>query len=202
MSEKQKQQIIPLRNPSQMDTYVHVTSPRTWLIAVALFLVMAALTFWGFFGRIPQYYETIGVGTDYLIDYDADGEASETDDGMDDPLHISSVFCLVEPNLFNSKQLNDKQANVYFLDGTFIQGTTYLEKGSPSSQSEIESVLASRLIDDDWVISNLRIEKNKYWYLVEIRLEDDLDDIYWGATCDVSIVTHEDAPITYLFQRQ
>ena len=202
MNEKHNTQAAPLRNPSQMDTYVHVTSPRIWLIAVALFMVMASLAFWGFFGRIPQYYETTGVGAGILIPDGIDGEKTEGEDGIADPVYISMVYCLVDPSLYNSKQLDGKKANVIFNEGTAIQGVTFMEKGAPYSRKEIEEKLKSMLVDDDWVISSLKLDRNKYWFFLMIELNEDLEDLYWGATCSVSIVTHEDAPISYLFPQQ
>ena len=127
MNEKHNTQAAPLRNPSQMDTYVHVTSPRIWLIAVALFMVMASLAFWGFYGRIPQYYETTGVGAGIWFSDEPDGERTEDEDGIADPILISVVYCLVDPSRYNSRQLDGKKANVIFNEGTAIQGVTFME---------------------------------------------------------------------------
>jgi len=198
---EQIKQTVPLRNPSQMDTYVHVTSPRTWLIAVALFLFLAALAFWGFFGRIPQYHETTGVGVNDVRSFELTEimDPSELDTPGDDK--VSIVLCLIEPNLYSTKQLNNKKANIFFRDGTTVQGTTVVPWGSPLSKSEVENDLAYWLVDEEWILSNLNIDKSKYWYLVTVILDTDLPDIYWGAICDVEIVTSEDTPISFLFKR-
>lgn len=193
---------VSLRNPSQMDTYVHVTSPRTWLIAVALFLVMAALAFWGFFGRIPQYHETIGVGVDDATSALLNDESIDFVEYVDKDEKVSMILCLVEPNLFSLKQLDKKKANVFFRDGTTVQGVTQLTTGAPQSQVEIEKELDYWLVDEDWVISNLDLEKSKYWYLVKVDLDEDVPNMYWGAICDVEIVTDEDTPISFLFKQE
>lgn len=186
-----KESTDQILNPDQMDSYIEVTTPRTWLIAAALFLVLTALGFWGFFGRIPRYFETTGVSINYLPDQDVEEGGNS---------FTTTVMCLADPTSFNARQLNEKQASIVFKEGLRASGSTLLYTASPLSRDEILKNLDELLNEHDWVVSDLGLDKNDFWYMIMINLDTPLDERYWGDTVSVSVVTGEAAPISFLFK--
>lgn len=43
---------IKVKSPEQLDNYIHVTSPGSWLVLSSIIILLAGFTFWIFTGEI------------------------------------------------------------------------------------------------------------------------------------------------------
>lgn len=179
-----------VRSPEKIDDYIRVTTPGTWIVVLALVLILVAIIVWGVVGRIPVYYTTKGVGMS--IDFNRE----KADLGNADDYIVKGVLCFVESNEISSRELQDKPVNVQFRDGTWHPGQAYLIDTTPEGDEEIREMLEGYNIDSDWVLSMLG--QGVYRYPVYIRLDFELDYLYWGEIADASIIIDEVQPIHFL----
>ena len=183
-----------IETPDQMNDYVRVATPRTWMIAIALLVLLAALLLWGFLGKIPQSIKAVGVGAmDTVTIYSGEPVPYDT--------RVNHVMCFVDPEEISVHQLNEKDATVTFNDGRKASGHTIVTEATPYSEEKAEKVLEDYFLNDPWVESRLDApEEDNFRCLVDILLDEDLDHLYSGEFADVYIVTRMDPPVTFLFQ--
>ncbi|MCR4688410.1 MAG: hypothetical protein K5745_02555 [Saccharofermentans sp.] len=179
-----------VRSPERLDDYIRVTTPGTWIIAVALTLVLASFVVWGFIGKIPIYHSARSVGM--RLGYDpAIADLSNADDFI-----VEGVLCFVEASEVSSRQLQDKRVNIVFRDGTRVDGTAMLLDTTPEGDDEIASLLEYYSVNSDWVFSVLG--EGTYRYPVYVELDEPLDYLYWGETAEAAIIIDEVQPIYFL----
>jgi len=183
-----------IETPDQMNNYVRVATPRTWMIAIALLLLLAALLLWGFLGKIPQSTKVVGVGA-----MDTNTIYSGEEVPYDTP--VNHVLCFVDPEEISVHQLDGKDATVTFNDGRKAHGLTYVTESTPYSKERAEDILEHYFLNDPWVESRLDApDEDTYRCIVDVILDEDLDHLYSGEFADVYIVTRLDPPVTFLFQ--
>ncbi|MBP7330931.1 MAG: hypothetical protein BWY65_01202 [Firmicutes bacterium ADurb.Bin373] len=56
-----KSSLDSLSSPEQLNDYIKVSNPGVWMILAALFILLAAVLFWGFTGGLPTSIHTRGV---------------------------------------------------------------------------------------------------------------------------------------------
>jgi hypothetical protein len=49
-----------ISSPEQIDDYIHVVRPKTWILLIVILLLIAAAVVWGFMGRIDVRTVTDG----------------------------------------------------------------------------------------------------------------------------------------------
>ena len=170
------------------DNYIRISTPKTWIFTLALTLLTASFIFWGFFGRIPINLNVKGVG---ISDIDL---STVTSTQM---VKVDELICLVDARDNTSKSLENKDAHVTFRDGLQATGKSYLFDTSLLMEDEIIDILKRYEVNYDWVLSQLGT--GNYRYLIRIHLDEPIEYLYWGETCDVSITVDEVLPITLLF---
>lgn len=189
-----RESIDQVRNPEKLNEYIRVASPGTWILAAALVLVLSALIIWGVIGRIPVYFQSLGIGISEMMREDYSEDSDTEEDG------ISEIYCIVNPQAASSISLDKKDAVVFFPDGTRATGTVASMSASPSSTDEVEDSLQSYAIDSDYVKKVLGLDQSDYWYELIIEMDEAVSLTYWGALTTVNIVASQNAPISYLFK--
>ncbi|MDD2443457.1 MAG: hypothetical protein PHS52_03040 [Desulfotomaculaceae bacterium] len=56
-----KSSLDSLSSPEQLNDYIKVSNPGVWMVLTALFILLAAVLFWGFTGGLPTSIHTKGV---------------------------------------------------------------------------------------------------------------------------------------------
>ena len=185
-----------LSSPEKLNGYIRVVTPGTWILIAALALVMAALIFWGIAGKIPVCLSVKGVGVSEDIEQALlsrqEGDFSEAD-------LVNAIICPINTeDVVSASILDKKQARVVFRDGATAEGTTRLFDSVPHSLQEVENFLSDYLLEySGWFFS--QIEDYDYSYVVIVEIDKPVDLYYWKDVADVSIVTQEIHPISFLF---
>ena len=157
---------------------------------------MAALIFWGLTGSIPVYLSARGVG----ISWDTEEAVSLRQQGLfSESKAVNAVICPVDASgNVMAANLDGKQARAVFRDGYAVTGTTRLFDSVPHSKEEVEGFLSKYLLDySGWFFSQL--SNYDYSYIVEVKLDNPADLYYWKDIAEVSIVTNEVHPASFLF---
>jgi hypothetical protein len=185
-----------IRTPEKLNEYIRAVTPGTWILIAALALVMAALIFWGLTGSIPVYLSARGVG----ISWDTEEAVSLRQQGLfSESKAVNAVICPVDASgNVMAANLDGKQARAVFRDGYAVTGTTRLFDSVPHSKEEVEGFLSKYLLDySGWFFSQL--SNYDYSYIVEVKLDNPADLYYWKDIAEVSIVTNEVHPASFLF---
>ena len=74
-----------MSSPEQLNDYLKVTSPKVWLLLVAVFLLVAGLLLWSSFTTIESYATGTAraVGGELIVTFDDAGKASKVQAGME-----------------------------------------------------------------------------------------------------------------------
>ena len=179
-----------VKSPEKLNEYIRVASPWTWLLAVALVLVMAALLVWGSVGRIPVYLQTKGVGTQM------NASLEEMDSSNPEEFFVNMLVCMVDAEENMARDFEGKETYVVFRDGTRLGGNVYAFQNAPLNGEELAALLDYYGMDTNWIFSKLSSEG--YSYALYVVLDETLDYNYWGEVADVSIVMNEVRPIRFL----
>ncbi len=168
--KRKENRVIP---PEKIDDYVRVSSPWTFLIVIALILVLAALILWGFTGSLP---------------------VTETVKGHVDGQFDDQVICFMDASRFSPDQLTDMQASLHMADRSVVDGTVDEVIDTPVSAEE-----AAEIVRNDWLASNMIDDNHDYYYVVFIEPEENLSK-YRNQLVDASVITEEVRPIRFLTQ--
>ena len=179
-----------VKSPEKLDEYIRVATPGTWLIVLALALMLAALFIWGFTGSLPVHYTAKGVGMTLGVDF------ATADKSDPEAFQVKGVLCFPDSVEITSRELQDKEVSVTFGDGTRVKGTAVLLDTTPEKDEEIYDFLHSFGVDSDWVLS--RLGQGTYRYPVYIELEETLDYLFWGEVCDAAFIISTEHPIYFL----
>lgn len=53
-----------ISSPEELNDYIHVPNPCTWIILIAVILILTGIGVWGIFGHLDTKTETIGIARD------------------------------------------------------------------------------------------------------------------------------------------
>ena len=56
-----QESIERMQSPEKTDEYIRVSTPKAWILAVSLLLIVAGIVVWGFVGSIPKTVSISGV---------------------------------------------------------------------------------------------------------------------------------------------
>ncbi len=160
-----------VESPEKIDDYIRVSSPWTFLIVIALILVLAALILWGTTGSLP---------------------VTETVKGHVDAQFNDQVICLMDASRFSPDQLTGKQVSLRMADRSVVDGTVEEVIDTPVSAEE-----AAEIVRNDWLASNMIDKNHDYFYVVFINPKKELSE-YRNQLVDASIITENVRPIRFL----
>ena len=80
-----KKSIERISSPEQLNDYLKVTSPRIWVLLVAVILLVAGLLLWSSFTTIESYATGTAraVGGELIVTFDDAAKASKVEPGME-----------------------------------------------------------------------------------------------------------------------
>ena len=200
--------------PSEtLDEYIRVSKPGTKVVLAALLTVLAAVIVWGLIGKLPvtetvkglvvnpKLYELIEqIGNDGQslsekaeqavsagILENASGSTDATS-GEDD-----LIYCFIDASRYNITQIHSfgDKASLEMPDHKRFSGTIRGSLKFPLSTLECKKLL----FGNDWATE--KCVKTDYSWWLTIKPDEDISD-YEFMLCDVSIVTEEVAPISFL----
>ena len=158
-----------VESPEKINEYIRVSGPGTYLIVGTLLLVLAALVIWGLTGTLP---------------------VTETVVSVVDSSNDNHITCFLDASRFSPPQLEGRAASIHLADNRSVSGTVEYVGKTPISEEQ-----AAKLIDNDWLASNL-VSYN-YTYIVSIQPDEDLAS-YGYQLAQASIITQEVRPIVFL----
>ena len=177
-----QESIDRMQSPEKVDEYIRVSTPRAWILACALFLIVAGVLVWGFTGSIPKTVSVNGVlYRGELMDQTFEGEA----------------LCLLPVGVGGS-YLIGHEAHITFADGAGISGTVADVAPDPLSFEEVQTMARS-----DWRMQMLWGETDEpYQYALvidydhSVRLSESHTD---RELVTVSVVLSDVKPISFVF---
>ena len=166
MDEKRPQ------SAEKLNEYIRIGSPGIVALVAALAVVLIAVLYWGFTGKLHETTSFTGI-----VDITQSGD----------------VLIFVNADEFEGTQLTGKQASVKMGDRSKSDG--YVSSSSASAFTEDE--IAGKYDFSFWEMNNL--VSGVYSYVVEIDAERDLSD-YQGQLAEVSVIMNEVSPISFLMR--
>lgn len=81
----QDQGVRRMSSPEQLNDYLKVTSPKIWLLLVAVILLVAGMLLWSGFTTVESYATGTAraVGGELIVTFDDAGKASKVQPGME-----------------------------------------------------------------------------------------------------------------------
>ena len=137
---------------------------------VALFLVFAAVIYWGFTGKLHETESFRGI-----VDVTEDGD----------------ICVFVNADIFDGQQMVEKSVAVKMGDHSTFDGSVVSSSASPFTEDELEDAYGYSY----WEMKNLIT--GVYSYIIEIDTEKDLSN-YQGQLVEVSVIMNEVSPISFL----
>ena len=180
-----------VRSPEKLNEFIRVSSTGTWLIVLALAVVLGAFLVWGFIGFLPVNCTVEAVGLTIGVDI-------KTAD-LSDPnaFEVHGALCFPDATKVTSHDIQNKKAVVVFCDGERVTGTAFLLDTTPETDKELEQLLDSHGANTTWVLSQLGA--GNFRYPVYVYFDEPLDYLYWGEVGTASITIRQDTPIHFLF---
>ena len=174
-------------SPEKLNEYIRVARPSAWLLLLALGAILVVFFIWGFTGSIPVNKAIKGVAM----------SAGVSGDTVNEDTTVNNVLCLVSGENTMGGTLQGKDASVVFRDGTRVKGKSIIADTSMLTDKEVSSLLEEYQINYHTVLSALGA--GEYRYLVNILLDEPLNYLYWGETCEVNLTVETVKPISYVF---
>ena len=157
----------------RLNEYIRIGKPGIIILIISLALVLGAVLFWGFTGKL---HETITVSG--IVDITAQGD----------------VRCFVDADSMNGKDLEGRQVTIRMPDRSTSKGTVLSSTDSPMTQEE----LAEMYNYTRWEMNHLMGE-GTYFYVIEIDAQKDLKQ-YQEDLVEVSVIMNEISPISFLIR--
>lgn len=154
----------------RIDEYIRIGSPGIIAMIVALFLVFAAVIYWGFTGKLHETESFRGI-----VDISEEGE----------------VCVFVNADLFNGQQMVEKPVEVKMEDRSTSDGSVVSSSASPFTEDELAEAYGYSYWEMKHLVTGV------YSYIIEIDTEKDLSD-YQGQLVEVSVIMNEVSPISFL----
>ncbi len=157
-------------SPEKLDDYIRIAGTGIWILVAALLITVVAVFFWGFTGSLPK---------------------SVSVNGLVDPDNENCVISLIDASEYSGDDLEGKEAVITLPDSNRVDGTVADVSVYPLSEDELMEMLGN-----DWTSS--RLITSDYSYVLLIQPEEDLSELA-NKILDVSIITDEVKPISFLF---
>ena len=108
-----------ISSPEQLNDYLKVTSPKIWLLLIAIVLLVASLLLWSGFTTVESYATGSGyaVGGDIVVTFSDAEKASKVKAGMEMEIGDVHAEVLTVGANENGKTVAFAQANI--LDGLY-----------------------------------------------------------------------------------
>ncbi len=159
-----------VESPEKLNEYVRVASPRVWVLALALLLVLISFVVWGITGRIPKSIVLKGV-VDKTMGYD--------------------IEAMLDASQFTGQSMMDKRVVYTLPNGESGTATVIDASQAPFSRSEMTTMLGSDFLAASLIHSD-------YTYVLDVKPDTDLSS-HNLEVLDVTIITSEVQPISFLF---
>ena len=176
----------------ELNEYIRVTSPGTFIVILSLLILLAAVIIWGFAGTLPVT-ETV---TGLVIDT---AQYREINPGMEDLIPDGEegirVLCFVDASRFNGQALKEfgDKAGLKMPDQTTFTGMIGTRSQAPVSRERARDIL----FDNGWVLD--KCVRQDYNWLLVIRPDEDISQ-YTFTLAEVTLLTDEVAPIRFLMR--
>ena len=171
-----QESIDRMQSPEKTDDMIRVSTPKAWILAAALLLIVAGVLVWGFTGSIPKTVTANGVIYE-----------KENNDAV----------CLLPVNI-SGQFLVGHEARITLADGRSIPGTVAAVTEDPYTYEEI-----SELARSNWRLQTLWGDSEEmFQYGVTVGYEGDMENSYKLNPRDlvtVSVVLSDVKPIAYVF---
>jgi hypothetical protein len=164
-----QESIDRMQSPEKIDEYIRVSTPRAWILAAALALIVVGVLVWGFVGSIPKTISASGVVMD---EYDG-------------------VVCLL-PVGTAGQYLVGHESHVTLPDGSGISGKVVLVSKDPLSYEE-----ASDRMRSDWRVQSIWGDSDDM-YKYGVVTDCGTTELPDRELVTVSVVLSDVRPITYI----
>ena len=176
----------------ELNEYIRVASPGTFIVILSLLILAAAMIIWGFTGTLPVTETVTGLVID-TAQYSQlnSGKPDIIPDGEDAFL----ILCFVDASRYNGQAIKEFGDQVSFKmpDQTTFTGTIETRSQAPVSKVRAKGIL----FDNEWVLE--KCANQDYNWLLVIRPDDDISR-YTFTLADVTLLTDEVAPIQFLMR--
>lgn len=122
-----------IESPEKLDQYIKVSNPGTWILILALLLVVLGAGIWAFTGSLPETIETQGLS-------------------MED----NQVVVYIEPSQ-TQEELVGKEVHLTLPDNSTVTGTVSSVSEVPVSFEEI-----AQDVDSQWILEEIVPEGYSY----------------------------------------
>lgn len=156
-----------------LNEYIHIVSPGIIALITALALVLSAVIFWGFTGRLRETMTITGI-TDI------------TEDG--------SVRCFMDASQTDARSLKGDKVRIKVPRQFKSHGKIRETPKEVLSREEI----VDRFGYSYWEANQL-MPDGTYFYLIDITAEKDMGQ-YQGQLAEVTVILGEVAPISFLMK--
>lgn len=180
----------------ELNEYIHVTSPGTFVVIVSLVVLFVALMIWGFIGTLPVTETVTGLVVDtaqyrQLIKDDTGYLAELLPDWEDEIV----ILCFVDASRYNWQAIQEfgDQASLQMPDHTTHSGTVETKLLAPVSMDEARKIL----FNNEWVLE--KCVTQDYNWLLAIRPDEDLTQ-YTFTLAEVTLLVEEVPPIRFLMK--
>ncbi len=176
-----KESIDRMQSPEKIDEYIRVSTPRVWILAAALSLIVAGVLIWGFVGSIPKTVSASGV------------IYNET---VENFVFDNQAVCLL-PVGTAGQYLRGHEAKIMTADGRSFPGRVSAVREDPYSYEEIQAMARS-----DWRMQVLWGDtQDLYKYAVVVDFDPDVRNrmnVNDRELVTVTIVLSDVRPIQYV----
>ena len=160
------------RSAERLNEYIRVGSPGIIALIAALAMVLVAVIFWCFTGKLHETAAFTGI-----VDLNESGE----------------IFVFVNADNYDGKSMMGKSVAIKMSDRSTLTGTVSWVSATPYTQEE----LSGEFKYSSWEMSNLA--DGVYSYIIVIDTSKDLAD-YQGQLVEVSVIMKEVSPISFLLR--
>ena len=182
------------RGQDELNEYIRVISPGTFVVILAMLILVAAVITWGLIGTLPVT-ETV---TGLVIDTTQYGQINpEGRSGLPSGLTEGMlILSFVDASRYNGQAIESfgNQVRLKMPDQEICTGTIEAMAAAPVSMEKAKKIL----FDNDWILGQC-VSQNYNWMLV-IRPDQDLSQ-YVFTLAEVTFVTEEVAPIRFLMRQ-
>ena len=177
-----QESIDRMQSPEKSDEYIRVSTPKAWILALALSLIAAGVLVWGFTGSIPKTVTVQGV----IYQGEYNGKKYDSEVVCLRPVGVAGPFLI------------GHEASITPANGSSFKGQVVDVLEDPFSYEEIEQLARS-----NWRLRVLwgDTEETAYQYSLTIDYDDAVKNEMHFADRElvtVTVVLSDVKPITYI----
>ncbi len=174
-----QESIDRMQSPDKVDEYIRVSTPKAWILALALLLIVAGVLVWGFTGSIPKTVSVNGV----LFRGELGGRTFN-----------GEALCLLPVDIAG-QYLVGHEARVTFADGNGFSGTVVNVREDPVSYEEVQGMARS-----DWRMQMLWGDTaDSYQYAIVVDYDRTASEFRADRELvTVTVVLSDEKPIAYV----